>query len=459
MNAAYRFFRKYLISTILILLLFLLVNIALFIGISWLAKSNSGDAEIPIATISSLISANDRGIIQADDSVMQMLDQKQAWAMLLDDHGTVLWQYNMPNDLPSRYSSADIAKFSRWYLKDYPTFVYEHPAGLLVVGGAPNSIVKWNYSMDAKFTSFMLIGGVIIVAANIFLMLLLFWRNTRRVEKAIGPILQGIEQISDGQAVSLPEKGELAEINQKLNKAGNHLLKKEQARAEWINGISHDVRTPLSIMLGYAGEIEDNNEVPAEARKQAAIIRQQGVKLRQLIADLNLASKLEYAMQPLHLGTVYPVELARQTLVSYLENGLDEKYALELEADQNATQSIQGDASLIARMLENLIQNSITHNPDGCHIAVAIKLVRNKCVITVSDDGIGIAESKLKQFNAGVFSEQNCETKGEAAHGLGLRLVYQIVKAHHGTIQFSGRSPHGLSVTVELPEEVNDVIY
>lgn len=213
MNAAYRFFRKYLISTILILLLFLLVNIALFIGISWLAKSNSGDAEIPIATISSLISANDRGIIQADDSVMQMLDQKQAWAMLLDDHGTVLWQYNMPNDLPSRYSSADIAKFSRWYLKDYPTFVYEHPAGLLVVGGAPNSIVKWNYSMDAKFTSFMLIGGVIIVAANIFLMLLLFWRNTRRVEKAIGPILQGIEQISDGQAVSLPEKGELAEIN------------------------------------------------------------------------------------------------------------------------------------------------------------------------------------------------------------------------------------------------------
>lgn len=454
MNAAYRFFRKYFISTLLILLLFLLVNIVLYLGVFLFAGSNSGNAEIPIETISSLISVNDNGTINADDSVKQMLNQKQAWAMLLNDYGTVIWQCNMPDNLPTQYTSADIAKFSRWYLNDYPTFVYEHPAGLLVIGGAPGGVVKWNYSMDATFTSLMLTGCVIIVIANIFLMLILFWRNTRKVEKAITPILQGIEKISDGQAIFLPVKGELAEINRKLNEAGNHLLKKEQARAEWINGISHDVRTPLSIMLGYAGEIEDNDGAPEEVRKQAGIIRQQGIKLRQLIADLNLVSKLEYSMQPLKLGTIYPVELARQTLVEYMENGLDEKYTLELKTDQNMMPIIQGDSTLITRMLENLIQNSITHNPDGCHIDIIIKSAKNKCTIIVSDNGVGVTESKLKQLNAGLFSAQPYEANGEAAHGLGLRLVHQIVKAHNGTIQFSNRNPKGFSVTVEIPEKL-----
>ncbi|MBM7686225.1 sensor histidine kinase [Defluviitalea raffinosedens] len=451
MELAYRFFRKYFISTIFLLLFFLLFNMLLIIGVLLFANINSNHLEMPVKTISNLISVNDKGDIYSEDAVGKLLDQKQAWAMLLNDYGTVIWQYNMPSHLPKQYSSTDIAKFSRWYLNEYPTYVYEHSAGLLVIGCAPESIVKWNYSMNTKYTSLMLAGCVIIVIANVFLMLLLFWQNTQRVEKAITPILQGIEKISNGQEVSLPEKGELAEINHKLNNAGYHLLKKEQARAEWINGISHDIRTPLSIMLGYAGEIEDSDGVPEEIRKQACIIRQQGMKLRQLITDLNLVSKLEYSMQPLHLCTIDPVELTRQILVGYTENGLNEKYTLKLEANQNEIPGIQGDASLIARMLENLIQNSIKHNQEGCHIVISIQSGEGKCIINVSDDGKGATESKLMQLNRGTILEETYEVNSETPHGLDLRLVHQIVKAHNGVIQFSNRNPHGFSVTIEFP--------
>ena len=81
--------------------------------------------------------------------------------------------------------------------------------------------------------------------------------------------------------------------NAELNKAGKHLLQKEQARAEWINGVSHDVRTPLSIILGYASEIEKNEDASQPVQLQASIIRKQSEKLRSLIADLNLTSRLE----------------------------------------------------------------------------------------------------------------------------------------------------------------------
>lgn len=127
--------------------------------------------------------------------------------MLLNDAGAVIWQKNLPDDLPLQYTATDIAKFSRWYLKEYPTYVQEHTAGLLVVGGTPDSLVKWNYTMDTQYASFVLAGIVFVVTANIFLVLLLFWRNTHKIEKAITPVLQGIESISAGQKISLSEKG------------------------------------------------------------------------------------------------------------------------------------------------------------------------------------------------------------------------------------------------------------
>ena len=62
--------------------------------------------------------------------------------------------------------------------------------------------------------------------------------------------------------------------------------------------VSHDIRTPLSMVMGYAGQIEDNESLPESERKKARIIRQQSTKMKNLINDLNLASKLEYNMQP-----------------------------------------------------------------------------------------------------------------------------------------------------------------
>lgn len=452
METAYRFFRKYFISTILILLLFLTLNIVLIVSVLLFANSKSTHSEIPVQIISQHISMDEKDNITANDTVNKLLDEKQAWAMLLDDNGTVIWQENMPSDLPLQYTATDIAKFSRWYLKEYPTYVQEHPSGLLVIGGPKNSLVKWNYAMDAQYTSFVLIGIGFVVTANIFLVLLLFWRNTHKIEKAISPILQGIESISVGEKISLSEKGELAEINHKLNTAGKHLLKKEQARAEWINGISHDIRTPLSMMLGYAEEIEESCEAPAEIRVQAGIIKQQGLKLRNLIADLNLTSKLEYSMQPLHIEVVYPLELIRQVISNYLNDGTDEKYSFNLIAEPKAkTLTVQGDSALLKRALDNLIGNSMKHNPNGCNILIEIKQDNNFCQIYVKDDGSGMTDEQLKNLHQGNFPEKEYQETGETAHGLGLKLVRQIVQTHRGTLYFKQRVPHGLTIFISIP--------
>jgi len=452
MEAVNRFFRKYLLTSAATLILFFVLNIVLIFSVLIWAWQSSSKPDIHLRQISESITVNENGTLIVDAAIADTLNSQNAWAMILNDDGQVLWQECMPDSLPREYSATDIAKFSRWYLQDYPVYVLEHPAGLLVVGCEPDSLVKYNFTLDINYILTIVLGIGIVILANILLVIFLFWRNTRKVEKAVVPILDGIETISQGKPINLPEKGELAEINVKLNRTGKYIIQKDLARADWISGISHDVRTPLSIMLGYAGEMEDNTLLPPEIRTQAGIIRKQGEKLRHLTADLNLTSKLEYAMQPLNIEKVYPLELAREIISGYLNNGLDERYSFDLQAGSEVnTMYIHGDLALLSRMIDNLIKNCIIHNPNGCDITVGVKKDENFCVVSVIDDGIGVPEEKLKDFNNGSFSESVSKSDNEVAHGMGLRLVYQIAKAHNGTVLFENVLPHGLSAVIHIP--------
>lgn len=136
----------------------------------------------------------------------------------------------------------------------------------------------------------------------------------------------------------------------------------------------------------------------------------------------------------------------------HLNNGLDDMYRIDFDADPDMDAvTMQGDDSLISRMLGNLIQNSISHKPDGCHIIVTVRKVTNGCEYSVTDDGAGLSKKQLKDFNDGIFSEANYKENGDTAHGFGLRLVQQIIKAHGGSIAYENGLTSGLSVKIFIP--------
>ena len=452
MKTVERFFRKYFLSMAGIIVLFLLLNIVLFFSMLIWAWQTSAAPELSISGIGDRITLDGTGHLTAAGELAEMLEEHHAWAMVLDDTGTVIFQSKLPEELPRRYTTADVAKFSRWYLGDYPVYVQEHPQGLLVVGGEKGSQAKYYFSVSESYARKLLVGLAAVFLTNIIVVVLLIWKNTRHVEKAVTPILRGIETVSSGQPVSLPEKGELAEINRQLNKAGVFIAKKDSARADWISGVSHDVRTPLSVILGFAGQLEEDESLPASAREQAASIRKQGEKLRSLISDLNLASRLEYAMQPLRMEKVYPVELARQAVCEFLDGGLEERYEIEFYADpKKESAALQGDEALLKRALCNLIQNSITHNPQGCRITVSVTGEETDMIITVSDDGIGVPAEKLKELNADSRYLESTDEKLNLRHGLGVLLVRQIIEAHKGTMATESEPGKGFKTVLTFP--------
>lgn len=465
MDSVRKFFRKYIFSGMLILILFVVVNIAFVIGFAVILQVHTIDTNVEIAEIADGISQTSQGQIQANEKSKNLLEKKGSWAMILDDAGNVIWEYEMPEKLPEYYSVPDVAKFSRWYLEEYPVLVQKLDFGLLVVGYQPNDMsgtgmTKFYYVTDSEFVKVALIGGVLLLVMNMFLVLFLFLKNIRKVEKSVMPIMQGIEDFSHGREVLLPETGELVDVNRKLNHAGQYMLKRDKARADWINGVSHDVRTPLSVIMGYAGGMEDDSRLPSDTRKQAECILAQAEKMKHLIADLNLTSKLEYAMQPLNVEKVDLFEMGRLVVAEFLNNNVNEKYTIDFDVSGISQEipTMSGDKALLKRMLTNLIQNCISHNQNGCNITFTIQNMPEKVTYIVSDDGIGMTEEQLEYQNCGIAPEGDYQADGETAHGVGLKLVRQIVSAHEGTIAFHANKPCGLSVEISFMCDTNNIV-
>lgn len=371
------------------------------------------------------------------DAARQNLENAHIWAMFLNQDGNRVWAVNTPEGIPGDYTIQDVALFSKGYLKDYPVFVWNTEEGLLVLGYPKNSYTKLmsNYfSIHAIQTLPFYITGML--AADFLFLFLAYYFSKRKIFRSTDPIIDAIETLSNGNPVSLSVGGDLSEVAGSINKASRILSRQNQARANWISGVSHDIRTPLSMILGYSGRIAGDKTADSSIKEQAEIVRQQSIKIKELVQDLNLVSQLEYEMQPIHKEPVRLSKLLRSYAVELLNSGLSEAYPVEVEIGAAAENvMLDCDSRLILRAINNLVQNSIKHNPQGCEIMIALECSETVNTLTVSDNGVGLSPEKLRELEEKPHYMESTDDRLNLRHGLGILLVRQIVEAHAGTMK------------------------
>ena len=398
------------------------------------------------------------GSYSISDDVMAKLIEEKAWAFLIDnDTRQVVWRTdNLPGSIPMQYTLSDIAQLTRSYVDGYPTFTGEAKNGLLVLGFPKDRFWKhtrasWDYSFIANLPK----NTMIILTVNIVLIFLIYIAVDSKLLRSIRPITNGIQNLSDGSPVCMKEKGVFSELAEKINKTSEilqmqaeQLRKKETARANWVAGVSHDIRTPLSMIMGYAGQLENSKNLSEMERKKAAVIVRQSSRMKDLINDLNLASKLEYDMQPLVMKQENAISIVRQVIVDFLNTNIEDKFPIEWKtADTLSACYINADKDLLKRAISNLIQNSINHNENGCVIYASVDEDNNTCKICMEDNGIGASDEQIERLN-NTPHYMICDTNTtEQRHGLGLLIVKQIIKGHNGEILI-GHSEYGGFKTV-----------
>jgi hypothetical protein len=396
---------KYITTFTTILIILLIADIIL---IFTLANANqNSQAYVPVGKISNNLTLNENGTFIFSDEGKAILSNYNAFAMYIDENGDVKWECDLPNDIPKHYSIQQVATFTKWYLNDYPIYVGKKYDGLFIVGCPKNSIWKYTleYSTDAlnaylDYIPIMIIANLIIIFTVPFIVI----------------------------------------------KRQSH--NREKQRTEWIAGISHDIRTPLALVLGNASAIkaetcDTNNEISQKAAK----IEKEVLAISTKIANLNMENKLTYGMGKWNRETIPLCTFIRDTICEIINSGIGEQYDFDIDIDETMeTTLIKGDRELIKRMLENLIYNSINHNPKGCKISVSMeKYKRKRCCLTIRDDGCGVTKEQLKSFRKPLFNSGQLPE-----HGLGIRLVRQIASVHGWRISFSDDVTGGLMCRVIL---------
>lgn len=374
------------------------------------------------------------------------------WAMVLDDDGNVIWSYQLPENLDHRYTSSQVASFTRWFLNDYPVFCWIQDYGLFVIALAPGSLWRYNVWMSSA-----LIEGLIRSLPPFFLFLFLTvlgaclffsWRSAKQLRT----VSDGLDALANGQTVTLSTRGFTGELAEKLNQTSQQLQKRNEliarrdtARTNWIAGVSHDIRTPLSLILGWAEQLGQDAALPESSREKASGICTQSEKIRSLIEDLNLTSKLQYGAQPLRCQPLTAGPLLRELAAQFYENPLAESCELELSQTEEAEHTVLNvDKALLSRAVENLLNNSVRHNTQPVTVTLTAQLTNGLFQLTVSDNGQGYPPAVLAAL-------REPETSDNAPHILGLHVVEQIIQAHGGHTVFGQNLPQGAKSDLFLP--------
>ncbi len=367
-------------------------------------KNNSVDYQAPQEIGTHLSVKNGR--YQLDEKETESLLKHQQFAMLLGEDGSILWSEALPKELRKNYTLQDVARFTRYYLEDYPVHTYIVEQGLLVIGGKKDQVWKYTFEFDVTLMESLLKIFPLLFMSNIVVLVTVpTWIQKRRAKQ------------------------------------------KEEERTEWIAGVSHDIRTPLAIVLGNA-EIIAGSAQEAEVRQRAKSIEAQGIRLRRLVDNLNLSSKLEFGAGKFEKKKVRISRFLRKTLTEIMNQTEDDRYQFALEIDDGPQDlELCFNEDLVERAVMNLLHNAIRHNPDGCQIEMRVyQNQKDHVFLEIGDNGKGVSKEFLSRLNHSCYEWKS----GTGQHGLGLKIVKQVADWHRWKTFFSEGEQGGLVCTIRL---------
>ena len=396
---------QYLVIFTGMLVLLLVINIVFMCLLD--IKTSDESAYPKAEKLAGFLQRNDDGSFAMQQEGIDVIDSYNGFSMVIGTSGEILWEYKLPEELKQTYTIKDVAAFSKWYLKDYPVDIYVIEEGIVVLGRPKGTIWKYNlsHSTDTMNAFIKYLPPLFFVDVTLLLVIpfLILYRQNRR---------------------------------------------KEMERTTWIAGVSHDIRTPLSLVLGYADAIKKES-MDAEAMQKAQVIEEQAIRIRTLITNLNMENKLAYGMGNWHKEKLLLPALIREVICEIMNRDIGEQYELDVDIPEELEQiSVTGDRELVRRMLENLVNNAIVHNPKGCCISVALRKKKMGVLswyeLEISDNGCGVSKQQLKRLRAPLKFEKLSE------HGLGIRLVRRIVAMHHWRVRFENQRNGGFCCRIQM---------
>ena len=249
-----------------------------------------------------------------------------------------------------------------------------------------------------------------------------------------------------GLAVPVRTKDEIGELAASFNMMSADLARADRSRRQMTADIAHDLRTPLSVILGYSEALAEGKLAGSPEAYEA--MRVQAEQLNRLIEDLRLLSLADAGQIALNLRLVDPRALLEHILLAYLTAA--EIRSISLQVNSGETRPVLLDPERILQVLGNLVSNALAHTPDGGSIVLSSESEGEVTIFRIQDSGPGIPAEDLPHiFERFYRGDKTRHTPG--ASGLGLAIAKSLVESHGGDISAENLAGNGALITVRLP--------
>jgi len=224
----------------------------------------------------------------------------------------------------------------------------------------------------------------------------------------------------------------------------------EEMKSTFISVISHELKTPVSLIKGYASTLrrEDAKWDEQTLRESLAVIEEESDRLNQLIDNLLDASRLQAGALKLELGYVALDKLAAQTVKKFRTQ--THKHILSLDFPPDFP-PVLGDSERLRQVLTNLLSNAIKYSPQGGTIRVSGRADDDWVYVAVSDEGIGIPKEEQERIFDRFYRVESSLSRRTQGAGLGLFLVKAVIEAHQGRVWVESAPGQGATFVFALP--------
>ncbi|MEI4714044.1 HAMP domain-containing sensor histidine kinase [Bacillus cereus] len=409
------------------------------------------------------------------DQEKQLLSKEKAALQIFNQNGEEVFAYSAGKK--KTFSAIQIALNEKepWNHKENTSSFYDANSGNLLVVTAKNEHYYPGDEIEDVFTKKFLIGcGLILLIVFVYLVILSIWYGNK-FGKPLLHAMRWLKNIAGGKYEEpISKKGkpvrfrrsgkekwsfrlfrdvtsslEHLSITLKKNDAMRQVL--QQTREEWITGLTHDLKTPLSSIYGYALLLESNqyNWTDRDIQQFGSVMKEKSQYMTTLIDDLSLTYQLKNNSLPAQHVNVEINQFVQKVLLQFINNPTLQNQNIEFVPSSNKIQYFI-EEKWFQRIIENLLVNAVKHNNETTTVIVKLSQNANSFTLSISDDGKGMDEKTKELLFERYYRGTNTE-ESNIGTGLGLAITKQLVHAHNGTISVDSALGKGTTIILVFP--------
>ncbi|MBP3646359.1 MAG: HAMP domain-containing protein [Clostridia bacterium] len=287
---------------------------------------------------------------------------------------------------------------------------------------------------------------------------LAFLRHRNRLNrKVLKPITDMAEKAATLSASNLSDrisvegaKNELKDLALVINDMLDRIEVSYNSQKQFVSDASHELRTPIAVIQGYAGMLERWGKTDKEVLDEGiSAISQEAASMKELVERLLFLARHDKKTLMLEMEVFDPLEVMSE--IHREAKMLSSEHVFRLEPAENTR--INADKDMIKQLMRILLDNAIKYTPPGGKITLGVKRERNGCLLSVSDTGAGISAEELPKIFERFYRCDEARKGQTSGHGLGLSIARIIVSAHKGKLKVRSKVGAGTTFSVLLPLE------